>query len=239
METSVIVPSYKGGRWVERCLASVRNQTRGDCSAIVVDQTGDCRTAASRFGAHYLFISRRGVGLARNIGLKVARGEFIAFLDVDDEWLPGKLEVQIDATKDASYTGVIWKDNGKPTRVIPARPWDFKRWLKNRFIAMSSLVVRKSVLDDVGPFAEDLDGVEDMELIMRIHKKGYRLDAVPEPLTIVNRYPGSLSSSESYMMMQTFKAVTRQYCPIAYLRVFHPKTLQRVLEEKARSPSVG
>jgi glycosyltransferase involved in cell wall biosynthesis len=235
--TTVIIPSYRGGRWIRRCLASLENQTTQDFRALVVDQTGDCLSAAQDFGCGYVLISRNGLGFSRNVGIGLAKTEFVAFLDVDDEWLPEKLEIQIPRTRNASYTGVEVRGPGTERRVAPAPPWDYRRWLRHRFIAVSSLAVRREILEKVGRFAEDIDPVADMDLMMRLHKAGYSLDAIPQALTVINRRPDSMSSDELLMMKHRFQAVIRNHSPAAYLWVFSLRRLARILRGWARGGS--
>lgn len=95
---SVIMPTYNRGRWVARAIRSVLDQLQAGDELIVIDDgsTDDTREVVAAFGdrVSYLRGEHRGAGPARNLGLAHARGDLVAFLDSDDEWLPGKLSMQ-------------------------------------------------------------------------------------------------------------------------------------------------
>ncbi|MCI0380021.1 MAG: glycosyltransferase family 2 protein, partial [Gemmataceae bacterium] len=97
MHVSVIVPLYNKAKYVERALTSISAQTAHDLEILVVDDgsTDGGGDMAERFAELRLRLIRQdnaGPGAARNRGLAEARGEFVAFLDADDEWLPDYLE---------------------------------------------------------------------------------------------------------------------------------------------------
>ena len=98
---SVIVPVYDGGRFIAEALDSILGQTQQPAEIIVVDDgsTDDTATVVVRYVArvHYDLQPHRGSGAARNRGVALARGSFLAFLDADDLWAPQKLERQLAA----------------------------------------------------------------------------------------------------------------------------------------------
>jgi hypothetical protein len=98
MNVSVIMPTYNRGRWIGRAIRSVLRQIEADDELIVIDDgsTDDTRAVVASFGTRVTYVlgDHRGAGPARNLGLSRARGDLVAFLDSDDEWLPGKLAMQ-------------------------------------------------------------------------------------------------------------------------------------------------
>jgi len=111
---SVIIPTYNRDELLRRAMESVLNQTFDDFELIVVDgaKSDETKGLVKSFGDKRLrYVPQKGKGIAnaRNIGIKKARGEFIAFLDDDDIWKPEKLERQIQGFKELpeSY-GVIY-----------------------------------------------------------------------------------------------------------------------------------
>jgi len=98
LSVSVVIPTYNRAHLIRRALASVVSQTRPQDEIIVVDDGSTDNTAevVADFGAGVQFvrIPKRGAGAARNEGIRRARGDLVAFLDSDDEWLPGKLDLQ-------------------------------------------------------------------------------------------------------------------------------------------------
>lgn len=97
MKVSIVIPLYNKARYVRRTLDSIAAQTFSDFEVIVVDDGSTDESAAivaAYADERFRLVSRSnaGPGAARNTGIAEARGEFIAFLDADDEWLPGYLE---------------------------------------------------------------------------------------------------------------------------------------------------
>src|SRR5687767_8549903 len=111
---SVIIPTYNRGYIIKPTIESVLAQTYGNFEIIVVDDgsTDDTRTVIEQFGARvrYLYQPNAGLAAARNTGLGAARGEFIAFQDSDDTWVPWKLEAQMALMRHIPQLSVVWTD---------------------------------------------------------------------------------------------------------------------------------
>ena len=106
---SVVVPTYNRAQWIARTLTSVLDQSRNPLEVIVVDDgsVDDTEEQCRRFGnrVRYVRQSNSGVSRARNHGVSLARGQWVAFCDSDDVWVRDKLAVQIAALK---ATGALW-----------------------------------------------------------------------------------------------------------------------------------
>jgi glycosyltransferase involved in cell wall biosynthesis len=178
---SVIIPSYNRGHSLPRALDSVLAQTWPADQIIVVDDGSDDGTAellARDYPElHYLFQENRGVSAARNAGIRAAEGDWIALLDSDDEWLPEKLERQLQALQESEgsllvHCDEIWIRNGR--RVNPmhkhakAGGWIFERCLPLCAISPSAVLMARSLLAEVGEFDEALPACEDYDLWLRI-----------------------------------------------------------------------
>ncbi len=200
-KVSAIVPTFDRAPLLRRALASIASQSRPPDEVIVVDDGSADRTralVAEEFPAvRYLFQERRGVSAARNRGIEAATGDWLAFLDSDDEWLPDKLERQLAAlaatreTGGARYrvchTDEIWIRGGR--RVNPGARhakrggWMFRDCLPLCAISPSSAVLHRSVLEAVGGFDERLPACEDYDLWLRIAAR-YPVLLVNEPLVV-------------------------------------------------------
>ncbi len=128
---SVVLPTYNRAHFIGEAIESVLCQTYAGCEVVVVDDgsnDGTDEVIRGRFGANarvrYFAQANRGVGAARNVGMREARGEFIAFLDSDDAFAPGKLEMQVACLRFLPDAGMIWTDmeavDGQGNLVFPA-----------------------------------------------------------------------------------------------------------------------
>lgn len=197
MRVSVIVPTFNRAPSLVRALESILAQSMGDFEVVIVDDASSDGTAAAveRLGSERLRYLRheetRGGSAARNTGIHAARAELIAFLDDDDEWLPRKLERQLNVLDTvASDVAVVHcgfeKVSDVTGDVIESRiptdrnltPLDFLR--STRF-ATSVAVIRRQCFDEVGLFDESLPGTQDRDLWIRVSRH-FRFAHVSEVL---------------------------------------------------------
>lgn len=188
---SVVIPTYKRATLVPRAIRSVLNQTYRHLEVLVVDDcspddTGSVVQAIADDRIRYLrHETNKGLAsAARNTGIRAATGEFIAFLDDDDEWRPDKLEKQIPAMKDYDAVLCMAAADGCPARVH-RRPSITLEDLRKGSFCPSSLLAKASVLRDV-MFDESLRQGEDWDELIRIGQR-YRIGWIPEPLLLYNR----------------------------------------------------
>jgi glycosyltransferase involved in cell wall biosynthesis len=211
---SVVIPTYNRARELERALKSVLAQTYPNWEALVVDNHSSDNTddVVAGFGDSRikLFkIQNNGViAASRNLGLKHARGEYVAFLDSDDWWSPRKLEKSINYLDEgadvvyhdlfvASKPGqtIFWR-KGR-TRVL--RTPAFEDLLVNgNGLQTSSVVARKSILQEIAGMSEDasLIGCEDYDAWLRAARITERFKRVPRALGYYWRGSGNTSSLE-------------------------------------------
>jgi len=213
---SVIIPTYNGAHLLDRAIQSVLNQTYQDFEIIVVDDasTDNTEGLVKSFDDGRIQYNRhevtKGAAAARNTGIKIARGDYIAFQDSDDEWLPEKLEKQIKVFVDASsnvgvvYTG-FWriKNNKKvyiPFSRITQKEGNIHRsLLETNFIGTPAAMVKTECLSRLGTFDERLPRLQDWELWIRISKY-YCFKCIDEPLVISYYQPGSISSDRNALI---------------------------------------
>ena len=178
---SVIVPTYNRVHQLPRALDSILCQSCSPKEIIVVDDGSTDETSALMTSEYpeIVFIQQQntGVSSARNVGIKRASGDWIAFLDSDDEWLPEKLEIQMKALYEnpgekICHTNEIWIRNGK--RVNPKKKhekfggWIFQKCLPLCCISPSSVIIHKSIFKEIGLFDYSLPVCEDYDLWLRI-----------------------------------------------------------------------
>jgi len=179
---SVIIPTFNRSEKVVRAVSSVLNQGFRDFEIIVVDDgsTDNTREALSKYMSSIQYIRQSdnmGVSAARNRGIKSSVAPWIAFLDSDDYWLKEKLPVQIEFIDQnpnavACQTEEIWIKNDR--RVNPKKRHRkpsgniFAQSLKLCLVSPSSVIIKRSLLEDVGLFDETLPAAEDFDLWLRI-----------------------------------------------------------------------
>lgn len=196
---SIIIPTYNRYQLLKRAILSVLNQTYKNFEVIIVDDGSSDETLKIKdeFDVVYVYQKNRGVSSARNKGIKAARGEWIAFLDSDDEWHKDKLQKQIDFFKNNSHikfchTGERWIREGRevkyPKRLQKPSGWCFYDNLQTCKIAPSSVVLYKNILKDVGFFDENKKVCEDYDLWLRISKE-YEMGLIKEKL--ITKYAGN------------------------------------------------
>jgi glycosyltransferase involved in cell wall biosynthesis len=220
---SVIIPTFNRAHKIARAVASVLYQTFTDYEILVVDDGSEDATSAALapFRSRVKCITHSmnlGVSAARNTGIREAQSPLIAFLDSDDYWLPDKLVAQVcflsehpDAV--ACQTEERWIRRG--VRVNPMKKHlkpsgeIFDPSLKLCVVSPSAVVVKRSLLEEVGVFDEDFPVCEDYDLWLRISWK-YPIWLIPEPLVIKEGgAPDQLSRSVEGMDRYRIRAIAR------------------------------
>lgn len=216
---SVIITTYNRRRFLAGALKSVLDQDYADKEVIVVDDGSTDGSAHDAEGlpVTYLWKENGGIDSARNAGIAAARGDHIAFLDVDDLWKKGKLRSQMEMmARDGqaiSYTDEIWFMNGRrinqKKRHAKYSGFIYERCLPLCIISPSSAVIKREVFDDVGLFDETLPVCEDYDMWLRITSR-YAVQFVPRPL-IVKRggHPDQLSRTFDVMDAYRIKSLTK------------------------------
>ncbi|MEN8175693.1 MAG: glycosyltransferase family A protein [Pseudomonadota bacterium] len=181
MDISVIIPSHNRAHTLPRAIDSVLAQDLQPREILVVDDGSTDATPAllrSRYpGVRYLAQKNLGVSAARNLGIGASRGEWLAFLDSDDTWLPGKLAAQADALAAAPghrlcHTEEIWIRDGVRVNAMKKHAKSggdlFLACLPLCVISPSAALIHRSLFDELGLFDETLPACEDYDLWLRI-----------------------------------------------------------------------
>ncbi len=213
VKVSVVIPVYDGGRFIRDAVNSVLNQTFKDYEIIVVDDgsVDDTKEVLSSYGNRikYIYQSNRGVSAARNRGIRASKGEYIAFLDQDDLWLPRKLELQVKYLGEHPTVGLVFSDTqsvavGKlpafDRRFVNKRAFQISRPHRGKvfrdlfvqnFVPTLTVVVRKICFDKVGLFDPSVDSAEDYDMWLRI-ARFFSLDYIDQPLATYRMHAQSL-----------------------------------------------
>jgi glycosyltransferase involved in cell wall biosynthesis len=195
-QTSVIIPCHNHEVYLGEAIESVYAQTRAVREIIVVDDgsTIPIQAAPTWKGLPVRIIrtENRGVSAARNLGVSLATGAFVAFLDADDAWAPTKIEMQEEALESNRDIVAVFTQHTEKPGWPPCPPTTYpppdasedeilvRLWQWN-FIALPSVMVRRETFLRLGGFNEHLRCSEDWELWIRLSMAG-RIAQVPLPL---------------------------------------------------------
>lgn len=214
---SVIIPSFNRASTLPRALDSVLLQKleNHEFEVLLIDDGSNDETRKLVTQGYpkvtYLYQENRGVSAARNLGIKNARGEWLAFLDSDDEWLPDKLATQIKALEECQlkvcHTEEIWVRNGVRVNQMNKHKkhggWIYENCLPMCAMSPSSIVIHRSVFESVGDFDESLPACEDYDLWLRICA-AYEVCFIDTPL--LRKYGGHDDQlSRQYWGMDRFR----------------------------------
>lgn len=225
MKISVIIPAYNAEHYIAKAIESCLSQTYAPHEIIVVDDasTDNTTAVAESYPSPVRLIrleENMGTAVARNHAVQASTGDWLAFLDADDWFLPEKLDLQRRCAVENPqavliYTGfrIISYDgsesNGRffwPRELLPMLRY------RNRFF-LGTIALRRDAFDAVGGFDPSLRRCQDWDLWLRIAAR-YSVElfaALPEPLAVYRRVPGSLSSS-ALRYFQIRKSIMKSSC---------------------------
>ncbi|KKD38741.1 glycosyltransferase family 2 protein [Limnoraphis robusta] len=184
---SVVIPAYNCDRYVAQAVESVLHQTYSSVEIIVIDDGSqdNTRQVLQPYSAQirYVYQDNQGVSVARNHGIHLAQGEFVAFLDADDVFLRDKLAAQLAVFEANPKLGIVhsgWRRiNQQGETLMDVQPWEMvpelnlESWLRWKpFGTMGTLMFRRNWLEEVGGFEPGLTHAEDVDLILRLALKG-------------------------------------------------------------------
>jgi len=215
-DVSVVIPAYNSAATLHNAVRSALDQTLPPGEIIVVDDGSTDHTArvAGSFGSaiDYLRQARAGASAARNAGIRTARHTWVALLDADDRWHPGKLEAQAAALRNRPDARWAFCD----ARIVdeagsPVRQWSFpsgietaRQLLETSFLcnpvagSSSAVLIRRDCLVEAGLFDTGLAAVEDLDLWMRLASR-YPFVYAPGVLVDITRIRGSVSTDVELM----------------------------------------
>lgn len=222
---SAIILTHNRSHLLPQAIKSVLSQTFGDFELIVVDDASEDKTAevVQSFRdprVRYLCNpTNMGEGRSRNVGLRAARGDYIGFLDDDDEWLPRKLERQLalfdtgSEETGAVYTGTIDVDmqTGQVLRrsVPSARGPIFDELIKKNFLSTSSVLTARRCFETVGEFDLTIPAGLDFDMWLRIAHV-FQYEYAPEALVKHGIHQKRLTG-DACLQIEGMRAVTKKY----------------------------
>lgn len=264
-QVSIIIPSYNSAQWVCNAVNSCLCQSHRNCEIIVVDDGSTDNTRELLLQCYgetirYIHQENRGLAGARNTGLRHAQGDFIQFLDADDEITPLKIKTQLRTFYEHPESSVVFSDyeffdNSAPEVITPS-PESYKEkyksgnlwkyFLTGNFIVCHAALARKEDVVAAGCFDESLRACEDYDLWMRMAGQGkifYYSEGVMARYRVT---PGSMSSARAKQIQWTIDVLKKniarfgiknpeeRYAADNYLATLH-KMLGQMFHAQGRS----
>ncbi len=231
-EVDVVLPAYNGAVVIREALDSALAQNDVACRIFVIDDgsTDDTAQVVRSYGSRIILKSQqnKGVSGARNTGLQLGRAPYVALLDQDDVWLPGKLRRQVDLLDAHGEAGLVFtdmtlfRDGGEIVEdgfllATPAyaslakHPLGDCEYLlsqatvdsvmRSNFISPSTVLLRRSAIESIGGFDEDLRLCDDAECWMRL-LVAWRAIAIERPLVLSRMWEGNASLKSERMLAE-------------------------------------
>lgn len=224
---SVILPTYNRASLLPRAIQSVLNQTYKNFELIIIDDHSNDNTdkVVKEFKDNRVRYIRhkenKGAAAARNTGIRLAKGKYIAFQDSDDEWLPKKLERQIIIFENLSpkygvvYSG-YWRISKEQKTYLPSIDINkkegniHKSLLNTSFVPMVTVICRKGYFKKAGLFDEKLPRLQDWELCLRISKR-YKFKFIDEPLVVVYHQSTNSISNNIDALIEAYELILEKH----------------------------
>lgn len=214
--TSVVTPVRNGARYIARAIESALTQLDAGDELLVIDDgstdhtariVGSCADPRLRL----IDSPRRGVSAARNAGLAVATGEFIAFLDADDEWPRGRHVAMLAHLAQNPSIGAVF--GRVQLRREPDAPNQYYAAAHGQFVPYGQLgsgLFRHSVLKSVDGFAEDMHAAEDVDYYNRLNEAGMRLDLIDVESLIYRRHAANATNDSATVQRGMMEMLRRK-----------------------------
>ena len=248
---SVIIPTYNRSLTVGKAIESVLQQTYRDFEIYVIDDGSTDNTwdalAPYREYVFYEYKENGGIASARNRGLELAKGDYIAFLDSDDFWKPEKLQRQLECfSKHPEYGLVATRcitnrvDNDfnsisiRKIRRSGKSGWVYPALFCRNFLRTSSVMVKKECFQDVGKFDEAFPRCEEIDMWLRLSKK-YPVGFINDTLTVYTRRPKETRHNKVEGRKFWLQVLEKNYDPELIPRSMYKKRLGRIYNHIAES----
>jgi len=230
---SVIIPVFNGEQFIAQAIQSVLDQTYRSYEIIVVDDGSTDKTKGIlrefKEEIRYLYQENRGPSAARNVGIHIAQGEYICFLDADDLWTPDKLEAQFDFLERHSDIAFVFSDHQdiKGGDVVPHSFLDekketfgeslvmemplsnaFSKLIQENFVSTPTVMVRKACFETTGLFDESLWSVEDRDLWLRF-AANFKLACLPKIFCKRRIHQSNISQQSELTLHGRIKALEK------------------------------
>jgi len=223
---SVVLPTYNYARFLPESVGSVLSQTYAHYEVIVVDDgstdnTKDVLNPCMQKIRYIKLEQNKGLPIARNTGIRSARGEYIAFIDADDIWLPEKLQTDIEYFDKQQNAGMVYSKqvnidehggviDADVKKRLPSGNIFIQLFSEQNFVISSSVVVRKNVFETTGLFDEQLVNCQDWDMWLRIAFY-FNVTGINKTLVKYRHNPHSLSKNRNNVLKYQKIIIDKMY----------------------------
>jgi glycosyltransferase involved in cell wall biosynthesis len=227
---SIIIPTHNRNELLKKALKSIQDQTYQNFEVIVIDDVGNLSTknlVEQLNDNRFTYIhnnQHQGASYSRNLGIKMAKGKYIAFLDDDDEFMPNKLEEVNKHIVQNLETDVFYhqatinmvneniKYNTKPKFYNDQGELYKALLIKNIIGGTPMVIAKRESLIKVGLFDSSLESLEDYELWLRLARERYKFKLIEQPLTKYNYTTSKQSISKNILSnLESIQKITNKY----------------------------
>ena len=223
---SIVIPTYNHAPMLQRALATVIEQTYQNWNAIVVNNysTDNTLEVVAQFNDPRIqcvnFRNNGVIGASRNEGIKLATGEYVAFLDSDDTWFPTKVEKSVSSLENGSDLvchAEYWIDESGKSRLVTYGPSEAATHhnliYKGNRISTSATMVRATLLKEVNGFdvSPELISTEDYDLWIRLAAKSNKFAFIDEPLGEYHRHDNNVSANIEKHLAAELALLTKHF----------------------------
>lgn len=235
---SVVIPTYNSQETVRAALESVYNQSIPPDEVLVIDDESTdntCNVVTSNFPQVQLIKKHNGgPASARNLGIKNATSEWVAFLDADDIWAADKNEIQlrevvenpravlVSSNWSPSARTLLENQKNRPSAIKTRKIWASDILVLNRF-QTSTVIAKRSILDELHGFRSELDGAEDWDMWLRLSRRG-EIIHIPELLIYYRDSDGGYSKDLMRLMQATQNLMKSEFDS----EVINPRLLKKI-----------
>lgn len=220
---SVVIPSYNRAGYIEKAIDSILQQKVENLEIILIDDgsTDDTRELVqNKYGnkVQYFYQENQGISGARNSGIKKAQGDYVAFLDSDDYWCPGKLEKQMALAEERPEYGLLASccasiridGSFRETNRKGKSGWVLKDLFWANFIRTSSVIIRRDCFNRVGLFDDKLKECEEYDLWLRMADV-YPVGFINESLSVYVDNPKGVSTDSLVGRLYRLRTLEKDY----------------------------
>ena len=223
-KVSVIIPAYNQAGYLAKAIQSVLDQTWSDFEILVIDDgsTDDTREIAQAFRderIRYIFQDNRGLSAARNTGIVHSTGTYISYLDADDQFLPEKLALLLEALENHPHFGFaagqaipVDEDNRPVGEIfnVPL-PNESHNWLLGNPLHVGSVMIRRTWQEKAGFFDDTLRSYEDWDMWLRLARVACPMTWVPQPVSLYRFHQKQMTRLGRQMTEATFAVLDKHF----------------------------